>query len=600
MSKISGIEQILVDSLDYKSVKKSLLKGKRRTVKLVPATNNVFQGNSGQNIHFDLPANCFLDTSNTKLIYTLVGSTTDVDKDNLAFNEHIECVLNRVKWCLGDGTSQIEDLHQYNINSASLFKYKVSQDYANTISAIQEGFSPDLTVRNSWCINGRSYAVNLLASGVMNSNIKYLPLGLLSKGGGWNRSLTLDLYLESPQHCMINSTSNKSYIMSDVYLQLELIECPEYENNLLNKVKSGQMVVGIPYESANISNNQILAGQQGEVTFSIPNNYNQFLTGIRSIFLADSDNDIDYTYTFKKPIGMQGYNYLIKGEYYPTQQVTIDTNIDASQMNELLKYFNKNVRTYDRSIVDGLEVPDLPLSSRVLFSEGAILPILTPSDNLEVDLTTPFINQLWTLTTSTFSPATTGLYNLNISAVPFFYSSTGAASDIIVNMFIYDVTNSVQMTGSLVTLNRLGVTSLVSTSNDENGISVNIFNQLVAGNQYSFNFEMDVLSSVTARCEFLQPKLTAFLINSETAEKAAPSSSYNYMIAQTFKTFYDNGDFLSSAGEFMLDGISTEDASQLTMRMTLSDSEAERTSVLHFTDYIGCITIDSNAVNVVK
>ena len=157
-----------MDSLDYKSVKKSLLKGKRRTVKLVPATNNVFQGNSGQNIHFDLPANCFLDTSNTKLIYTLVGSTTDVDKDNLAFNEHIECVLNRVKWCLGDGTSQIEDLHQYNINSASLFKYKVSQDYANTISAIQEGFSPDLTVRNSWCINGRSYAVNLLASGVSN------------------------------------------------------------------------------------------------------------------------------------------------------------------------------------------------------------------------------------------------------------------------------------------------------------------------------------------------------------------------------------------------------------------------------------------------
>ena len=608
MSKVSGIEQILVDSLDYKSMKKSMLKGKRKTVRLVPATNNSFttQGNeNGQRIHFDLPATSFLDTTNTVMVYNGIGNTVS-DNPTLAFNNHAECIFNRVQWTLGDGSSIVEDLRQYNINSASMLKYRLSEDYLQTIAAVQQGVA-DLETRIKWCAEGRDYAVNFLASGIMNTNLKYLPLGLLAKLGGYNRALCLDIWLENPQQCMVDTanTSNKGYTISNIYLQMEMIEAPEWEEQIMNKIMSGQMILGIPFVSANTDNNQLLANQQGQVTFYIPNHYNEYMTGVRSIFIPQQANNVDYTNTFTFPSavgaavggGLNGYQYLIKDNWYPVQMLDMTTGF-AAQYNELVKYFGKNVKTYDRSVGYGL-FNSTTNDAAVLLAAGNELD-LTAGSTVVVDLTSSvFINQGWTVTTDSISPSTSGSYLITMSSVIDPSTAEADTTSIVrTSLSLYDNTNLGTIPSSVVVLNNETVTN-TTVPNNSQMLTSNFVFDFVAGNTYSMEFTL--ANNTNAQVQILQPQFCAALLSPNESAEYDPSQNENFMIAQTFRIFYDCDDFLNDCGEFMLDGMNTTDSTPLTMRLSIGNQPSTSTiSVIHYTDYIGCITIDSSSVNVMK
>lgn len=602
---LNGIENLLVDSLDYKTIKRSLLKGVRKTVKLVPASNNVFQNR--QKIHFDIPALGFLDTMNSKLIFNVKNSSNTT---TIRFNNFIECIFNRVNFCLGDGSSVIEDIKQYNVKASGKYKYMVSQDYADSIGMIQQGYTLNDTVATSWAQSGKQYAVPLISSGVMNGNLKYIPLGIMAKQGGYSRSMTLDLWTEDPALCMTLTGSggtNKSYTITDMYYQLEIIECPEFEEALLTKINANELVLTLPFTSCNTDSNQISANQQGQITQYIPSHDNEYLTGVNTVFLPPYNPSVQYTYNFAKPADLQGYQYLLKDRWFPVQQLDMSTiEVDpgvyevsaAAQMNELFKYFGKNNRSFDKSCISNF----FTTSPSLLVAVGGNFAV-TDGQDIEVDFTanTPAVNQDYTITASTITVPVSGYYRINASCIINNFSDDATSTNITSTLkFCINSTGSIVNLNSRVISIKDAVTNLTGVKNNSE-LSLNFVALLSSDIEYSLNL-VCAGSNAHANISVITPSITMSIVSQDVTVQADTTQSTNFMLAQTFKTFYDNIDFLDSAGEFMLDGLNmSKDSTPLTFKMSVGSTPSTIPfNTFHFTDYIGAITIDANAVNVVK
>ena len=354
MSKfVSGIESVLPKSLDYKQMKKSIQRGTRKTVKLFPSSSvSSWSYNGNRVIKFDLPAQGgFLDLKNTVLCFEAFrGSGTTANQ--IAFNNNIESIINKLEIKTGDGIGSVEVLTDYNLNTVSNSFYKNSHNYQTSIGYYQQGLSTDWAIRNTWCDqivpNPKGYCINLSGSGVMNSTLQYLPLSLLSMGG-YSRSLVIEITLENPTNCMVTQTNNanvKNYEVQNAFMQLELIDCPDFEKELTKKVMSGNMVIGIPYVSQDHWVNTLTANRQGEITFQM-NSYNELAQGFRTIFKRGGQGtQIDFTNEYIRPTGIQYYQINVGNKFYPTQKVDINgNNSNAIQLNELLKYYNKVKKT---------------------------------------------------------------------------------------------------------------------------------------------------------------------------------------------------------------------------------------------------------------
>lgn len=417
MPKISGIEAIVPNSIDYKMIKKSLIKGTRRTVRLNPANEvNNFNYNSNRIIKFNIPANTFLDLQNTNFQFIAQGSsslsnqvisftasltlglvlnvtavtsgtlyvgmtvtgasvlpgTTIVsfgtgsggigtyntslgatvaseamtgNTAQIAFNNHIECIVNRLEIFAGDGNTQIESLHQYNINSASKVKYMYSDNYAANIGHVNEGYFTgvnSLAIRQSQCQVQQGYAVNFIASGIFQNDIKYLPLALMSGLAGYSRSMVIEITLENPLMCMVSTAPADvlNYSVSQAYMNLELIEMPELEMKLMNDVRNG-MVMAIPYLTTDLWTNQVNTSGETVVSWA---EYKEYLQTIRTIFSPPKvNNTTSFTYDWMRP-DINNYQYKVKDTWYPTLpiQMTLQAGQDsnATQYTELLKVFD--------------------------------------------------------------------------------------------------------------------------------------------------------------------------------------------------------------------------------------------------------------------
>jgi hypothetical protein len=346
-----AIESKLMDAFDYRSMIKSNKKATRKTIKLYPDNQTqVYNGTLGNKIKFNFPARGFADMRNTMLNYTLRSTTTD--ENGVAFNNWAESVINKVVITLGDGSSVVEELSQYNINAVSKYKNQMSLDYALTIGTDLLGFGT-LDQRKTWATepNGVQYTVPLKGSGLFSGNLKYLPMGVMSMAG-FNKSLVVEIQLEQPSNCMVQDVSNVaplSYQMSNVYIQLEMIECPEYEEELMMSVKNGK-TVAIPYVTSNYWNNNITQNQQGDMTFSILQ-YNQFVHGIRTIFTSTSNKTQDYTNLWRRPTDIQQYQYQINNRYFPNQTVELTDVSNANADLEKYKAFNKLKEYFAGSIL---------------------------------------------------------------------------------------------------------------------------------------------------------------------------------------------------------------------------------------------------------
>ena len=436
--KISGIQEILPQCIDYKQIKKSLIKGTRRTVRLNPANEvNNFSYANNRIIRFNVPCNGFLDLQNTIFNFIAQGSSAYSNDGNLviftascdntgvltvtnvqsgtlyidmpvtgtglsagtrilsfisgtggvgtyqttntnvvgsinmtgppaliAFNNFIECVINRLEIFAGDGNTQIESLHNYNLNATEKVKYMVSNNYSDSIGRIQQGLYINETINGggngvrdalrSQCLKSQGYGVNFISSGIFQNDIKYLPLALMSGLSGYSRSMVIEITLEQPYLCMNSSVSSDilNYNLSQAYLNLELIEMPELEMKLMNDVKNG-MIMAIPYQTADLWTNQV--NSQGEYVISFAE-YKEYLQSIRTVFLPQKLNaTTSYTHDWIRP-DINNYQYKIKDTWYPTLPVQMalanDVNQNATQYVELLKVFGMTKDYKNGNITD--------------------------------------------------------------------------------------------------------------------------------------------------------------------------------------------------------------------------------------------------------
>lgn len=590
MSKtISGIEQIKPNSLDYKTIKTALQSNnsRRYTNRLTPSTNTtVFR--PGQKIEWNLPTSGFLDVKNTSLMFT--GKSTG-GGINTCFNNFIECIINKLEWNLGDSSSKVEFIQQYNLHASSLCKFGISQDYGNTIASVQQGLTDSLNTRLAWAQDGHRYAVNLIGSGVMNNNLKYLPLGLLAKIGGFSRALQLVITLESAEQCMINTDGGndaRSYEISEPIFQMDIIECPEYEAELMRQIMSGSMVLGIPINTSRNWSRQIPANLSNNVDFNFLE-YKQFLTGVRTIFKNGVPNSTkeEFTWDFMKP-DIKEYYWVVKNMTYPNERVRMSSVTGFSEsINELLKYFNK-MRTYDKSILYGLQTrnPENPSDVAIFRSTNPILSTnITP---FNVDFTN--IKGDWDNTTSDeLIPNDIGSYKVSIVL-----DSVQSNTDIINSnaSFIIEFIDAANIIISslLVPVNILAPSGQIGLTHTLSFIADLDFNVYYSVRITQLNSNIDLT--------ILNIEFTAFLIDNIQSELQTLDS--NFLIANTFKTWFDNEDNLTMNGEFLLDGLNTINNNQLTLFLELASGNSQSLGLNVFTDFIRVLTIDNKTVQIIE
>ena len=350
MPKITGIKDMLVSSMDYKDIKKSLWGATRRTIKTQPDNQvSVFSYTNNRIIKFSLPATGFLDVSNSPFCfeaqYTGTGTTP-------AFNMGISSVINRLEVFTGDGVTQLELIQNYNLADISDWKFMTDLGYADSISDIQAGYM-SLAHRQAVATNVQGYAINLNSSGIFGVPMvgKYLPLGLLSRIGGFSRAAVIELTLEQPDYCTTSGgAGSNNYQVTNPFLQLEILDMPEFENSLYDRIKNGENLA-IPYITYDLITSHLGVNQQSEITFPMAE-YREYMQGIKTIFKNNSAglSGFDWTYNYQLPTSLQNYQYQIRDTMYPTLPLTITPTNYAAQFNEILKYYNKT-KNLSRSVV---------------------------------------------------------------------------------------------------------------------------------------------------------------------------------------------------------------------------------------------------------
>lgn len=609
---VQGIESILPASLNYKQMKKSLIKGDRKTVKLFPATNtNTFAYNGNRVIQFNLPSGNFLDVKNTRLCFEANATGTNAAK--LAFNNHIESVFNKVEVLTGDSQSSVELLQDYNINAISDFMYNTTLNYGASIANVQEGFSNDIALRKQWASQTKGYAVRLMGSGVFNCALQYLPLKALANNGGMDRSLVLLLTLENPQNCMINTEINtetdKDYVIKNMFLQLELIDCPSYEAELSNKIAGG-MVIGIPYKSSEHWVNTLQQGQTGDITFQM-NSYFQLAEGFKTIFKNGNPtgaNNIDFTNTFYKPNGMKYYQVQVGNKWFPTQLADISDNSNAVQMNETLKYYNKG-----KDVMDGiLNSSSLDSSSSVSYLSLRFPSVLAPSNvvftypagaipttatQLSMGISN---NQGWSLANlnKNFRPSKKGYYRLSLD-VKSVETNTGANASTNLQ-FSTTLINS----NTLTSLGNLTHSSILNASLAGGDIDQENFTlEDIVYLDGSFDVQLNVayVSGIVGAGNTFTLAFTECTLTAELVDNLSENwISNSYVIAQTFKTWYDNESYMRDQLEYFLDGMDTTTTNQIVFRFAKSNPDQTPLNLYQYLNYVGSLVITNKGVSIVK
>lgn len=609
---VSGIEEILPKSLNYKELKKSLIKGQRKTVKLFPSSDvNSFSYNGNRIIQFNIPAKGFWDTKNTVICFeAFAQSPNGSSTSNLAFNNHIESVINKIQWKTGDGISSVENLTDYNVNLMSKFKYETSPNYGNSIAQIQEGYSDDVKLRNTWCNQGlpnpKGYTINLKGSGVMNSTLQYLPLSLLAMGG-YSRALTLEITLEMPERCMIDIESSgqmKGYVLQNVFMQLEMIESTEYEKLLIQKVMNGELVIAIPYQTQDHWVNTIQPAQQGEITFQM-NSYNEVVQGFRTVFINGASENVDFTNTFYRPLGIKNYQINIGNQYYPVQQVDLNgINSNAIQYNELLKYFNKLKDGKDgvlystlssilsiRSIspVVGNDITSLTYSNQVL-------PIAI---DIPMTITTTNLGS-WDIdnTDTLFTPSISGFYNINAVINYFEYSTDTDTTDVQVFFGVVEGTNIVNNLRKYMTTKTVPV--VLAADTDMKTITLSDTVYLTAGLYYSLESEIQTATLGNPGVSTYNLAISQASMSFTLVDTIISPYPNNFLIAQTFKTWYDSTEYMEGQNEFFIDGIDMTTTNQLVFKMNKNLPDNNQLSVFHYIDFIASIIISKDGVQLIK
>jgi hypothetical protein len=445
-----------------------------------------------------------------------------------------------------------------------------------------------------------------MKSGIMNCTLQYLPLFLLAMGG-YSRALTLEITLENPVLCMIdiqNSGQTPNYVVQNCFMQMEIIECPMYENELRKKIMDGSMVLGIPYQTSDHWINTMNAGQTGESTYQV-NLYNEIVTGMKTIFknsVPSSSSNIDYTNTYFRPSGMSYYQLNVGNKFYPTQPVDINgVNSNAIQYNELLKYFNKSKKCVDgvlfsdatspspSTIVSSLSLVVNPATPLTIFNLTG--PTTGPPPPFNVPFTTVNVNKGWSInnTSSIFIPSITGYYNVTCycnveetvggtAVSQSFTASIGSLPSLVFE----GIFRNARTNGYLSCFTLAGVVKLTA------GVPLSLtFNLSSSGN---------LATGQTYKAEMYNCSFNAILVDS--LDESWESSTY--MLANTFKMWYDCDEYMSEQHEYFLDGIDLSANNQIVLKMAKTQPDTTNLNLFHYVDYVGALVVDKNGISILK
>lgn len=602
MSMSKGIEKVLFPAFDYKAIKESIVTDATRIqYKLNPDVQQATY-NPGTIIKFDLPAHDFLDLKNTTFNFNAkaVGTSSQV-----CFNPFIECIIYKLTIYLGNGSDVVEQLLNYQLDASSTFKFGTSLNYGTTIGRELQGYLKsvdriDLAVNEDENFNaqGTRYVVNFLASGLFNgSNLRYLPMGPLAQINGYNRSLHIEIELSQPQFCMQDFAANpqpsgKNYVLSEVYMNLEIVKAPSYESKLISEIQNGR-VIAIPLISTDVEPNEISNGRASNITFPIFKQ-RQWVTGVKSLFIPPYSNPATaFTWDWGRPENLQNYQYQVAAKLWPPEPVKISgLDNDANRFGELMKYFNK-LKDYKNGtlVSEDFEFSDSPNATEILCDTITPNPTtITDTAVHMLNFTSPQVGHPYYLNTGsfTFQVANSGEYNINLRFGGQ-RDATGATTNAVLQYGLYDFTNAAFIAdcNSTETYDSTGA----GDGPEEDLVIVFDGVLLESGFNYGFAVQFTSLGSgVNARfaCD------TA-VCQVEADDNLVIYDVRDFCIGQTFKTFYDQDEY--QFGDYILDGISTMQSSMTTLNMDLGQTSTQF-SVYQFINYMKMIIIDKDGVKV--
>jgi hypothetical protein len=227
-----------------------------------------------------------------------------------------------------------------------------------------------------------------------------------------------------------------------------------------------------------------------------------------------------------------------------------------------------------------------------------VLPI---SISIPLDLTVKNIGN-WEIdnTFTTFTPTISGFYSVN-AVMNYFEYSTDTATD--TTQILFQVINAstlaeLQPLYKYMTMNVVDVH--LPTNTDMKTITLAGTVYLEQGTPYSL--EMKIIDAIlgnpgvsTYNLAMSQASLTFTLV--DTVFSPYPN---NFLIAQTFKTWYDSTEYMEGQNEFFIDGIDMSQINQLVFKMNKNLPDSNQLSVFHYIDFIASIIISKDGVQLIK
>lgn len=561
----------------------------RKRFRINPTQNlSSWSYQNNRKIKFYLPTTGFLDCRSSTVTFKAGDNGSGA-----VFNQFIESIFQEVMWRLGDG-KEIERVRNYNLLACSKAKFEISRGYAESIGKNLQGID-SLAQRTLNSSRGIRYAVNLLGSDFFQSQ-RYIPLGLLYRAFG-SFPLSLEIELESPAICMTGAGAD--YTVSDVYMNVEVIESPEFEQQWIDRLKGGESVY-IPYKAHLNYQNTLEAGRTGEVVYQIPDNHIS-VKGVRSMFLPSTGGtDIDRTNTYSRPLpasldgGLMNYQYKVGTEYFPTNQVEIGGKYQtATAFLELVKYIGEDrlrdgccgVNTHGSSV-------DTPYEHSYARATGPLLDTDQPAGKVQIALTAITQNQTgYSLSGGGFQVPDSGRYEIIFNCDPQYASNNGAL-----------VPNSnwtfTLESGGVLDTHEIRLTNLGATDLEKINLVMSTILNLTAGSVYTFH--VTPTGSANSRLFVFEPQVNLKYLDALEVSVADDPlyTSSDFMIAQSFDDFYEQDD-MSEPWQYVVSGRDTM-RNSIDFRFKLSAPDAESYAIMHFTDFDSVLKITDKRVDVIN
>jgi hypothetical protein len=262
---------------------------------------------------------------------------------NLALCNYAHSIFNQVlvRFNNGSGSSQIDQVQNYNVFTAMWYKFYTT-NYVQRIHLTQEGYETSPALRQ---FQGREFALPINV-GFFMSMRKHIPNCILPQ-------ILIQFYMETVAvaTCAANGTdvsgtsatapnTHPFYYIANVQLLIKEIitdqkKIDDERRSVASRQSSAPM--RLDYSGWQYFSNQIPATTSGQFTAQITGNFvglRKFMFGmINRVATATAYGDQVNNFTLST---LQSYRLQINGNFYPTQDVYINQGGAASQSGEQL------------------------------------------------------------------------------------------------------------------------------------------------------------------------------------------------------------------------------------------------------------------------